>query len=297
MKFGYACLNMTTKLSFKTCRLATVQQEGLEKVKDITLKNLSLIKENIEWSIANNIFFYRFTSNVIPFATHDIMKTEIKWNWYNDPDVVKISQEIKNLVLNNNFRLTVHPGQHSPLNAQNMKVLINAMFDFHYHDRMLTMLGGTDMITHVGGAYGDKESAKMRFVQNYSMLTDSIKQKIRLENDDKIFTVEDVLEIHEECGVPICLDIHHHNCNSSSADIKELFPRVVESWKGFGTPKTHISSGKTHKFDRTHADYVERSDLEEFLSIIGNYDVDIMFESKMKELSVLRVIDLQKTNV
>jgi len=294
MKFGYACLNMTTKLSFRTCRLKTAEIEGKPKVKDLTLTNLKLILDNVKWNIDNNIYFYRFTSNVVPFATHDVMRNQIQWDWYNDKDVLKITSQIKDIVLNNNFRLSVHPGQHSPLNTPNHKVLKNTFEDFEYHNKMLDLMGGSDMITHVGGMYGDREKAKIEFINNYFNLSDAIRSKLRLENDDKIFTVEDVLEINKVCDVPICLDIHHHNCNPGEKDIREIFPNVVETWRGIGTPKTHISSGKEHKYDRAHANHVERGDLEEFISIIGEHDVDIMFESKLKEESVLRVIDLQR---
>lgn len=293
MRFGYACLNMTTKLSFKTCRLKTAQIEGIPKIKELSMMNLQLILDNIKWSIDNNIFFYRMTSNVIPFATHDSIIDQFNWEWYNDKDIIEITSSIKDVVLNNNVRLTVHPAQYSPLNTPNPLVLERTFKDFEYHDKLLTMMGGTDMITHVGGMYGDKDEAKISFINNYFRLSDSIRAKLRLENDDKTFTVEDVLEINEVCGVPICLDIHHHNCNPSSADIRELFPRIMKTWETVGKPKTHISSGKTHKTDRSHADYVSREDIEEFLNIIGGHDIDIMFESKKKELSVLEVIDLQ----
>lgn len=293
MKFGYACLNMTTELSFKTCRLKTAQIEGIPKLKELTLTNLQLILDNINWSIYQGIYFYRFTSNVVPFATHDMITTDLQWEWYNDEDILGITSRIKDVVLNNNFRLSVHPAQYSPLNTPREDVLQRTFDDFEYHDRLLNLMGGTDMITHVGGMYGDKETAKISFINNYFKLSDSIRGKLRLENDDKTFTVEDVLEINKVCDVPICLDIHHHNCNPSVLDIRELFPEIMKTWEGIGIPKTHISSGKTHKTDRTHADYVEREDIEEFIDIIGNYDVDIMFESKLKELSVLNVIDLQ----
>ncbi|AEO93769.1 endonuclease [Bacillus phage G] len=294
MKFGYACINISTNMRFRTCRLKTAQVEGLSKIKELTLQNLNLILDNIVWNIENNIYFYRFTSNVIPFATHDIMKNEFQWDWYNDKDILEITSRIRDIVLNNNLRLTVHPGQYSPLNTPNEKTLKGTFDDFEYHDKMLELMGGTDMITHVGGMYGDKEMAKINFINNYFNLSDSIKQKLRLENDDKIFTVEDVLEISSVCGVPVCLDIHHHNCNPSDKSIEELFPKVVDTWRGIDIPKTHISSGKTHKLDRAHADYINREDLESFLRIIGDYDVDIMFESKKKDLSVLQHLDLQR---
>lgn len=294
MRFGYACLNMSTNMGFKTCRLATVQKEGISKVKELSLLNLNLILENIAWNIQNNIYFYRMTSGVIPFVTHEIFDKEVQWDWENDKDILSLTNRIKEIVNENNVRLTVHPGQHSPLNTPRENVLKNTLADFEYHSKLLDLMGGTDMITHVGGAYGDKESAKDSFVRNYNLLSDSIKDKLRLENDDKTFTVEDTMDIFSKCGVPICLDIHHHNCNPGVHNIRDLFINIYQTWEKFGTPKTHISSGKKGKTDKAHADYIREEDLLEFLDIIGDYDVDIMFEAKHKELSVLKFTHLQK---
>lgn len=289
MRFGYACLNMTNKTSFRTCRLKTAEKEGISKIKELALVNLNVIYETIQWNLKNDFHFYRMTSDVVPFATHAVND----WKWYEDEDVLSLTNKIKKLVEENDFRLSIHPGQHSPLNTINDKVLSNTYLDFEYHARLLDLMGGNDMITHVGGVYGDKEAAKKRFAERYLGLSDSIKSHLRLENDDKSFTVKDVLDIHEMCGVPICLDIHHHNCNSEG-DIREMFPLIYRTWEGFGTPKTHISTGEKARNHSAHADYVSEEDLVEFIDIIGDYDVDIMFECKKKELSPLKLINYQK---
>jgi UV DNA damage endonuclease len=289
MRFGYACLNMTTKSSFRTCRLATAEKEGTRKIKELTIANLKTIYNTIDWNVDNGFYFYRMTSDVVPFATHEVNI----WNWWEDEDVLRWTTLIKNFVKEHDFRLSIHPGQHSPLNTINDKVLTNTYLDFIYHDRLLELMGGNDMITHTGGVYGDKEAAKKRFAERYLTLSGSIKKHLRLENDDKSFTVQDVLDIHDMCGVPICLDIHHHNCNPSG-DIRELFPKVVKTWEGFGTPKTHISTGEKGRTHSAHADYVTEEDLLEFIDIIGDYDVDIMFECKKKELSPLSLLHYQR---
>ncbi|MNN44259.1 UV DNA damage endonuclease [compost metagenome] len=210
------------------------------------------------------------------------------WEWEKDADVLEITNQIKNIKESFGLRLTCHPGQYSPLNTPNEKVLHNAINDFHYHNTLMNLVGGTDIITHVGGMYGDKDTAKLSFIKNYNNLSEDIKKKLRLENDDKTFTVEDVLDISLKCGVPICLDIHHHNCNSSG-NIRNLIHDVMKSWDGYGTPKFHISTGKSFKTDRAHADYISIEDFLDFVDILGDYDTDIMFESKTKDLSVLNI--------
>jgi UV DNA damage endonuclease len=226
------------------------------------------------------------SSDLVPFATHESMN----WKWYNDLDVIELCSQIKKIVKENGVRLTSHPAQFTILNALNQKILDNCVKDLEYHDKLMELTGGSDMITHTGGVYGDKESAKKRFIENYkNLLSDSIKQKLRLENDDKSFHVEDVLEIHNACGIPVVLDIHHHKCNPCKNDIKDLMPKIIDSWKNFGTPKMHISTGKKGPTDISHHDYISYEDFSYLLSLIEGYDVDIMLEAKRKEESIFKL--------
>lgn len=284
MRIGYACINSTLKTSFKTCRLATMQKEGMQKIKEMTIYNLQKTLEIINWNIDNEILFYRASSDLVPFATH----TEMTWEWHKDDDVLMICEQIKKLVEKNNIRLTSHPGQYSVLNSPNIKVVDSCIRDFEYHATLMDLIGGVDMITHVGGVYGDKESAKLRWIDNYWLLNNNIRNKLRLENDDRSFNIQDVLDISANCGVPVVLDIHHHNCNSHTGNISDILDTIVGTW-GKMIPKMHISTGKKHKTDISHHDYISDEDFSYFVELLKGYHVDVMFEAKKKELSILKL--------
>lgn len=287
MKFGYACINTTIPTSFRTCRLKTVEKDGIKVVKDLTIHNLNEVIKALKWNINNNVLLYRITSELIPFASHKITKT---WLWWEDQDVLKLTNEINRLKIDYDLRLSTHPGQYSILNSPRETVLYNTIKDFDYHARIMDLMGATDMITHVGGAYGDKEASIQRFCDQYNNLPTFIKKKIRLENDDKVFNVQDIINIYRKVDVPLCLDIHHHNCNPAPEPIKDYIKEIFDSWKG-KVPKVHISSGKTGKTDRSHHDYIHEDDFLYLLSLIEDYEVDIMFEAKCKEKSVLRILN------
>lgn len=281
MRLGYACMNTELKTVFRTLRLATVEAEGTAKIKELTLKNMQTTLEIIQWNIENNIFFYRASSSMIPLSTHPVND----WIWWEDPDFLDIAEQIRLLVEASQMRVSMHPGQYTVLNSPKPEVVKKSIEDLEYHDRLIQLLGGNDLILHTGGAYGDKESAKARFAENYLNLSNSIKRRLRLENDDKTFTVRDVLDVSKMCGVPVCFDIHHHNCNNDGKPVD--FAEILATWEGFGIPKIHISTGKEGFTDLRHHDLVSETDFNELLLLLGDTDADIMFEAKLKEQAVL----------
>lgn len=281
MRLGYACMNTELKTVFRTLRVATAEAEGIEKIKELALKNMQTTLEIIQWNLVHDIFFYRASSSIVPLSTHPIND----WIWWEDPEFLFLAGQIRDLVETHQMRVSVHPGQYTVLNSPKPEVVEKSIQDLEYHDKLIKLLGGNDIILHTGGAYGDKEQAKRRFAEVYLNLSDSIRQRLRLENDDKTFTVRDVLDVHKLCGVPICFDIHHHNCNNDGKPVD--FAEILATWKGFGIPKIHISTGKEGFTDLRHHDLVSEKDFHELLALLKDIDADIMFEAKLKEQSVL----------
>ncbi|MCJ1908402.1 UV DNA damage repair endonuclease UvsE [Planococcus ruber] len=281
MRLGYACMNTELKTVFRTLRVATAETEGTAKIKELTLKNMQTTFEILQWNLEHDIFFYRASSSMIPLSTHPIND----WIWWEDPDFLSIAAQIRELAETHRMRISMHPGQYTVLNSPKPEVVKKSVEDLVYHDRLIALLGGNDLIVHTGGAYGDKERAKIRFAENYALLPASIKKRLRLENDDKTFTVRDVLDVNKLCGVPICFDIHHHNCNNDGSPVD--YAEILATWEGYGIPKIHISTGKEGFTDLRHHNIVTQEDFDELLLLLKGTDADIMFEAKLKEQAVL----------
>lgn len=93
------------------------------------------------------------------------------------------------------------------------------------------------MILHLGGTFGDKAATIDRFRENYQKLSQKVKNRIVLENDDVSWSVHDLLPICEELNIPLCLDFHHHNIifddsklREGTRDIMDLYPRIKATW-------------------------------------------------------------------
>jgi UV DNA damage endonuclease len=83
---------------------------------------------------------------------------------------------------------------------------------------------------HVGGAYGDKKASLKRFVARFNRLPDSVIRRLVIENDDKLYDLNDCLKISEEIQIPVLFDIFHHKMNNSASHtLKELFSYIAKS--------------------------------------------------------------------
>lgn len=290
-RIGYACINTSINENFKDCRLASVYKQGISFLKEIILHNLNLTKETILWNIDNDILMYRATSKLIPFATHKDILKDFNFRWYEDNDILKLLDEIKNLVLLNNIRLSMHPDQFTVLNSLRDDVVFNSITNLEYHKDLLEFMGGTDIIIHTGGVYGDKPEAIKRFISTYNRIDKTIIKYLRLENDDVSYDLKDVISISKACGIPIIFDIHHHNCNNEGIyNMSQLIKEINLSWKDTNIiPKCHLSSGLNTYNDKRHADYISPGDFFAFCQITHEINVDVMIEAKAKELAVLEL--------
>ncbi|HAK43772.1 MAG TPA: UV DNA damage repair endonuclease UvsE, partial [Clostridium sp.] len=110
-RIGYACINTSLESNFKDCRLNSIYTNGIPYLKDIILHNLNLTKETLLWNVENNILMYRATSKMIPFATHKDILKDFSFRWYADKNIVNALNEIKDIVIKNNIRLSMHSDQ------------------------------------------------------------------------------------------------------------------------------------------------------------------------------------------
>jgi UV DNA damage endonuclease len=285
---GYACINMSLdKTTNKTFRLSSLNRERyLETVS----YNLNSLEDIIKWNADNGIHFFRIGSELIPFASHETFSFDWKKDFKKEfKKLCKLGEKYK-------MRFSMHPGQYSVLNSPDENIVENAVRDIEYHAEVLGLISPDTgrIVIHVGGVYGDKVSAKQRFIENFSKLSKNAQKMLILENDDKSYNIADVLDICSVLKIPAVFDILHHDCNTADGDLSGLLKRVVETW-GESVPKFHISSRKGEK-GCPHTDYIVPSDFLRFKKIIDSLpfdkEYDIMIEAKLKDKAVLKIMEL-----
>lgn len=153
------------------------------------------------------------------------------------------------------------------------------------------------MILHMGGVFGDKAATLDRFRENYAGLSQSIKNRLVLENDDVSWSVHDLLPVCEELNIPLVLDYHHHNIVFDAQYVREgtkdisdpaLMSRIMATWRRKGiAPKMHYSEqcpGAVTPRDR-------RKHRPRVLTLPPcPPDADLMIEAKDKEQAVFELM-------
>ena len=249
----------------------------------VIISNLKSLNNIIDYNIKNNIHFYRISSKIIPLATKDDVKFDYtnKYKSYYDTIGKKISDS--------KMRVDFHPDQFCVLNSVKSDVVSNSVKILEYHYNLLNILNVIDkvLILHVGSSTFGKENSISRFINNFNKLPMYLRKCIAIENDDKVFNVNDVLKISKVTSIPVVLDYHHHLCNKSDFSFVDIF----NSW-GNRRVKMHFSSPKNKRDYRSHNEYINGDDFINFIEILKKYDrdVDSMLEAKGKDDSLFRLV-------
>ncbi|MBD3921085.1 UV DNA damage repair endonuclease UvsE [Paenibacillus sp. PR3] len=329
VRFGFVAMSMLLEkaspsrtMTYANFSKLDDREAALRKLERLAEENLNNTLRLLRHCRGSGVQVYRFSSKLIPLATHDAVKD---WNPY--PALADKFAEIGAFVRDNGMRVSFHPDHFCVFSTPRPEVLASSRNDMEYHVRMLEAMGLNESAKnniHVGGAYGDKLVSGDRFIEQFSGLDERLRRRVTLENDDKTFNVRETLGIAEAVEVPMVLDIHHHAVNDGGETeeslIGELWPRIIGTWQrenerlakdsdviesiGAATPdwpggpmmlppKIHASSPKSVTDPRGHADYVDPEPLLRFLQSVADSVpmIDCMLEAKQKDDAVFRLMD------
>ena len=297
MNLGYACINMTLgsqKPKVTTNRSMikkTFNEKGIPYASELGIQNCRDLVEIIKWNHQNGINFFRLSSGMFPWAS--------EYNLTEMPHYNRIKNLLAgagHLAKKYNQRITSHPGPFNVLVSPKENVVQNTITDLTTHGEVFDLMGLSrtpynKLNIHCNGVYGDKIAAMDRFCKNFERLPESVQTRLTVENDDKasMYSVKDLMYIHERIGIPIVFDYHHHKFCTGDLSEEEALKLAASTW-GDIKPVVHYSESKSlHESNdklkpQAHSDYIS--------SVPNTYglDVDIMVEAKAKELSILEYI-------
>ena len=287
-RIGYACITLGEHdIAYRTCRQTNATPDLL---KQIIAHNLDALGRAIDYNQRNGIRLFRISSDLIPFGSSPVNQL-VWWDLF-APQLAQIGKKIQQA----GMRVSMHPGQYTVLNSTSESVVQNAIDDLVYHNRFLDSLGvgsANKIILHVGGVYGDKPQAIERFKSIWYSLDTSIQRRLVLENDDKSYTISDVLELGNALGIPVVYDNLHNRLKPSDASKSDDFwiNLCRPLWHDRdGRQKIHYSQQNPAKSNGSHSESIQ---IDEFLAFVDDLtvpDLDIMLEVKNKNLSARKCV-------
>ena len=302
MNLGYACINSYFSSLPKSQRITTnrsmirrtFDQRGIAYASELALQNIRDLYAILQWNEEYNIKFFRLSSEFFPWAS--------EYDFKQLPDYEAIchwATKCGDYAREHGHRLTSHPGPFNKLTSPTERVVLNTIKDLEIHGRFFDLLGlprspYAKLNIHVGAHYNDKQMAIANFCRNFERLSDGVRSRLTVENDDKasLYSTKELYdEIYKRIGIPIVHDVHHHKFCTGGIDDEEAMLTAAVTW-GDVKPVIHYSQSRAVEHNdpkirgNAHSDsYWEPVDTH-------GLDVDVMLECKHKEVGLFKMREL-----
>ncbi|RFU67390.1 UV DNA damage repair endonuclease UvsE [Peribacillus saganii] len=301
VRLGYVAMSMNVKNSSPSQTMTYTQfsklkdrEAAIAKLERIAASNVTNCLRLLRHNAVHGIEFFRLSSKLIPMANHPDLPD---WD-YIKPLKDSLGNIASYLNEHPDMRVDFHPDHFVVLNTKNTDAFQVSLKTLKMHKALLKGMGITPehrCVLHVGGSYNDKEKALEQFIHNWGLVPVSLQKLIMLENDDTTFNLRDTLYLCEKIGIPLVFDYHHHLANSEEEPSwEEDWTRVVDTWRNSQLPiKVHISSPKSEKEFRAHADFIN---VKSFMKLINGIkgsvpQVDVMIEAKHKDNALFALME------
>jgi UV DNA damage endonuclease len=263
-----------------------LREESLEKLSGIIINNFQTSEKIVRHCKENNIQGYRLSSDLTPVIKHPDVMLALE----DLPNYDCINKSIKDLsvaIKETGIRVSAHPSEYITLTSDDDIKVQHSLIDLEMHaeifDRLeLSQSYYNPLNIHVRKE-GDAKDLSGTFMRNYNRLSDSVKSRLVLENNDtgNTWTVKNLKKyFYNEHGIPVTFDNLHHKMLNHDVSHMDAFFEAYSTWNC--APIFHYSEGKNGT--RAHSDMAE--DLPE------NYNKDVLFdvELKSKDYAILDIL-------
>ncbi|GAA0480387.1 UV DNA damage repair endonuclease UvsE [Salinibacillus aidingensis] len=303
-RLGYVAMSVHLKnsspsqtMTYKRYSQFDDEEAAVHKLESVAQSNVQNCLRLLKHNKANDIHFFRLSSRLVPLATHEALK-----GWDYIKPVKKDLEDLGDFADRNQMRIDFHPDHFVVLNTPRKEVLKTSFLTLDYHYKLLTNMNVSPRhrcVLHLGGKYESKEDSLERFITNWSYVPERIQEMIMLENDDKTYHIHDVLYACEKLNIPAVFDLHHHLANHEQENWIKEWDRILNTWNASPhAVKMHISSPKSKKQFRAHADTVDSDMFLQFAKEVNGStgQIDCMIEAKKKDEALFQLVKDLKSN-
>ena len=292
-RLGLCCISLDLKeagYSFNTMtfkRFSSLpRDEALEILGSRILNNMQVTHATIQHCAENN-YCYRISSDLFPLITYAPANIDLS-DLPQYTDIVKKIQNIKLTIQDTGIRISVHPSEYIVLASTNQDAVERSITELNFYSSFLDRIGcpadyNSPMNLHINNRQGSNDEVVDRFIQNYDRLDDNCRNRLVIEQDDKLncWSAKQLInDLHTRTNIPITFDYLHHKCHPDGWSEQEALEQCYMTWDAY-RPLFHYSESiQEHPNPRKHADYA--------VSEINTYglDFDLDFELKQKDHAI-----------
>lgn len=266
MRLGLCCTFLTEPIKFRTSTARFVSGKFRAEQRlflgELALDNADALVEAVSWCANHGIGAFRITSQLFPLATHPAVGYQLEElpTW---PGLKQRLASVQALARARDVRLSLHPDQFVVPGSASPAVANASLAELEHQARVAELVGAEQVTLHGGGGQPDKRTALDRLERGLDRLSPRARSRIALENDDRVFTVEDLLPVRARARVPLVYDVHHHRCLPDRLTVVEATELAAATW-GAREPWAHLSSPKggwKSARPQAHDDYIRATDV------------------------------------
>lgn len=294
IRYGFAC--KTIGVPHADLTALTLARATPENMLAACRHNMAALANMLRYCRAVGIPLMRISSDIIPLASHP--QNSFDWRAQLRPEL----DDLRAALAQTGVRVSMHPGQYTVLNSPREDVVEKAVDDLRFHADFLDALGAGQsarLVLHLGGGYGDKPSALRRLEEQVNALPPQARDRLSLENDERVYTIADAVRVCDRCGLPAIFDVFHHSLNPPDhGDTAYWLDRTAETWGAqHGRPKLHYSQQLPGGKPGMHLRFIAMREFLEFHRCLGQRELDVMLEVKDKNLSALKCRHLTQPQI
>lgn len=279
---GLVCITDSDEVRYRAMtrkRLLSLSAgEQVNALRNLYSDNLQRLNTAIDFCHRHNIRLYRFTSKLLPFADMPIGRTLL-------PEFHDVLARSGRRATALGIRLVVHPEQYVVLNSTSPDVVANSHKILAMHGEIMDRLEQPRTSWAAINIHGGKGGRSDELVDAIRSLPDAIRLRLTLENDEHIYSADEILAVCDRTSVPMIFDAHHHVCHEKLLDYEDAslaraFLAARETWPHPEWQIVHISNGRDAFGDRSHHDLIEQ------MPPIFQHAPWIEVEAKRKEVAI-----------
>ena len=290
IRFGLCCIFREEPIKFRRTTAKYLQafsrNQQLKNLAEICRHNAQALHNALRYCRDHDIKDFRINSQILPLKTHPEIGYHIEDLPFHD-QIIQTFKDCGRFCRKHDIRTTFHPDQFILLSSPSSEVVQRSIADLIYQAEVAQWVNADVINIHGGGAYGDKRTSLRRLRKQIEQLPEAVRSLLTFENDDRVYTPNDLLPVCRDMDIPLVYDVHHHRCLPDGSSVEATTELAVGTWSReplfhLSSPKYGWNSGKPGN----HHDYI---DADDFPACWTNLDITVEVEAKAKELAVLKL--------